>query len=95
MEGLMELAAIWIERDMYVEEVDGQVVKTKRLHAGQHIRYGENYLSHVTEQSPANATIVSCRGDIHSTVLLIDLITNEFEVITMLIKDERNLFPKG
>lgn len=94
MEGLMILKAIWIDKFLFVEEAEGEIVKTTRLCEGQHIRYGTNFLSHVTEDKPANATIIQCRGDAYSTVLLIDIITNDFEVQTMVIKDERNIFPK-
>jgi hypothetical protein len=94
MEGLMILAAIWVDNFLFVEEVDGKIVQTKRLREGQHIRYGTNFLSHVTEDNPANATIIQCRGDAYSTVLLIDIITNDFEVQTIVIKDEGNIFPK-
>jgi len=94
MEKLMILKAIWVDNWLCVEEIDGKVIKTKRLCEGQHIRYGTNFLSHVTEENPANATIIQCRGDVYSTVLLIDIVTNDFEVQTMVIKDENNLFSK-
>lgn len=94
MEGLMELAAIWIDKAIKVEEEDGTIIPTVRLCKGQHIRCENGLVSHVTEQYPANATIIQCRGDAYSTVLLIDIITNDFEVQTMVIKDEGNIFQK-
>jgi hypothetical protein len=94
MNGLMVLKAIWLEKFLFVEEADGEIVKTHRLCEGQHIKYETNFLSHVTENQHANATIVQCRGDIHSTVLLLDIVTNDFEVHTIVIKDENNLLKK-
>jgi len=94
MNGLMVLKSIWLEKFLFVEEAEGKIVRTKRLCEGQHIRYGTNFLSHVTEDNPAKATIVQCRGDAYSTVLLIDIITNDFEVHTIVIKDENNLLKK-
>jgi hypothetical protein len=94
MNGLMVLKAIWVDDFLFIEEAEGKVVKTKRLCEGQHIRYGTNFLSHVTEQNPANATIIQCRGDAYSTVLLLDIVTNDFEVHTIVIKDENNLLKK-
>lgn len=94
MEHLMELAAIWMDKAIKVEE-DGMIVPTVRLCKGQHIRCEKGYIGHVTEQSPANATIVGCRGDAYSTILLLDIVTNDFEIETRVVKDERNLFSEG
>ena len=94
MEGLMELAAIWIDKAIKVEEEDGKIIPTVRLCKGQHIRCENGFVSHVTEQYPANATIVRCRGDLYNTILLLDIVNNNFEVEIRVVKDERNIFPK-
>ena len=94
MERLMVLGAIWLEKPIMLEDEEGFVIPTRRLCEGRHISYANNFLSHVSQSTPANATIVQCRGDIHSTVLLLDIVTNDFEVHTIVIKDEGNIFKK-
>jgi hypothetical protein len=94
MERLMVLGAIWLEKPIMLEDEEGVIIPTRRLCEGQHIKYETNFLSHVTENQHANATIVQCRGDIYSTVLLLDIVTNDFEVHTIVIKDEGNIFKK-
>ena len=94
MERLMVLGAIWLEKPIMLEDEEGVIIPTHRLCEGQHISYANNFLSHVSQSNPANATIVQCRGDIYSTVLLLDIVTNDFETQTIVIKDENNLLNK-
>ncbi len=94
MNGLIELSAIWMNKAIIVEEEDGTIIPTIRLRKGQHIRCEKGGITNVTEQSPANATIVNCRGDLFDTILLLDVVTNDFETEIRIIKDENNLFNK-
>jgi hypothetical protein len=94
MERLMVLGAIWLEKPIMLEDEEGVIIPTRRLCEGQHISYANNFLNHVSPSNPANATIVQCRGDLYSTVLLLDIVTNDLKTRTIVIKDEGNIFKK-
>ena len=89
MEELMKLAAIWLEKPVFVEDENGKVFNTVRIYKGMNIRWNNKWFEPITKDSPANATIEECWGDAFSTVLKMDIIKNDFKTHTIILKWEK------
>lgn len=82
----MELNAIWLENKVVVETENNELKTTHRIEKGQHIRVWHGTILDITEEKPANYTILSCQGTITSSQLEVHLIGNTGEKYKLILK---------
>ena len=89
MDDMLKLAAIWLEKPVFVEDENGKVFSTLRICKGQNIRWNNKWFEEINPEAPVNATIEECWGDVNSTVLKMDIIRNDLKTHTIILKWER------
>lgn len=83
---LMELAAIWLDSKVVVETENGELLNTLRITKGMHIRVVSGTILDIREDAPANYTVLKCLGDIYSSQLQMELISNSGEILKLILK---------
>jgi hypothetical protein len=86
MDKLMQLAAIWLENKVVIEDENGELKSTLRVSKGQHIRVISGTILDVRTDAPANYTVIDAYGDIYSTQLELILSGNDGSEYKLILK---------
>lgn len=83
---LMPLAAILLNNKVVVETEEGELLSTLRITNGMHIRVVYGTILDVSEENPANYSIIELMGDIYSTQLEAHLVGNDGSLYKLILK---------